>query len=1027
MRPEKLILKGVYSYKNETEIDFSTLCKADLFGIFGNVGSGKSAVLEAITYVLFGRIERLPASRLTYNMMNLCSDRMLIDFTFRQAGGRYRFTFEARRNKKNFEKIETPSRGGYVEKDGEWLPLFDKDSEVNAEGVIGLNYDNFRRTVIVPQGRFQEFLHLEKGKRTEMLMELFQLDRFDLFASASALAGINSRMTAGVEGEMSGLSDVDESGLDAAEAELGRVEKQLTELELKIRKSDGQLSEWAEIRRLYSDYAGVKKAIDSKQEMAAGIEERKVGLLRFERCRDLFRTDLAALEAVRADLDNAEAGLIRTAAVLNAEKEASEKAGLEFGEIKAEHLNLEQMKKEAEWLRIMSELKDDEAAAAGLRAAIEVSMVEKAELAEKSSACSRELEQVGAELSGLEDGLLPADIMAQFSSAFSAVADQKNTINVEEANLKEAETAADKINSDIVRLDCWRQLKAAGGAAEPPVTAGQAEEFLTDAEESVSAAAGALRQKQLAAGISNEVRKLAESLLEGKPCPVCGAVEHPAPAAGAADGDDDLKTEEDALDELQSLLGKTRQELSRIRRNESVLSGRIESSRERLSAAKGSLAGLLEQFPSGPFTPDAPEAFSDAWEDFVEADEKRQHLKQMISALTAEAEKCRRSVQQKEGLLNELKIKLAAAEAGISGKRERIDDSFYEDSRDRTVAELSGDFRQLESGIERISAEYQRLEKESRDAGLKYEKRKTEHSLNEVRRDELAGRSRSLGEQLEQKIEKSDYSGIGEVAAVLGSNLSPEKERAEIDEFIRETDRLKAEYERLERELDGRDYDVEKHRSAEVENTVLKQEQKEAAAASGRVRSLITDMSRRLERKNELKIELDRLSVRGENINTLRNLFKGKKFIDYAATVYLRQLCEAANARFRKLTRESLRLELDESNNFIVRDYLNEGKIRSVKTLSGGQTFQAAFSLSLALADSIGKERSGFFFLDEGFGSLDRESLALVFESLKSLKDEERTVGIISHVEELKQEIDTYITVNKETEEGSLIENSWNS
>ena len=83
--------------------------------------------------------------------------------------------------------------------------------------------------------------------------------------------------------------------------------------------------------------------------------------------------------------------------------------------------------------------------------------------------------------------------------------------------------------------------------------------------------------------------------------------------------------------------------------------------------------------------------------------------------------------------------------------------------------------------------------------------------------------------------------------------------------------------------------------------------------------------------------------------------------------------------------------------------------------------------MSLALADSIGRERSGFFFLDEGFGSLDRESLKLVFDSLKSLKKEDRTVGIISHVEELKQEIDTFISVSCEADEGSLVKNSWNS
>jgi exonuclease SbcC len=412
---------------------------------------------------------------------------------------------------------------------------------------------------------------------------------------------------------------------------------------------------------------------------------------------------------------------------------------------------------------------------------------------------------------------------------------------------------------------------------------------------------------------------------------------------------------------------------------------------------------------------------------FIETDEKKQHLQQMISALNLEAEKCGSRLHEKKELIHEIEVRLAASEAGIAGKQDTIDNAFFESCRDRSASELSGALNKLETDIKRISAEYQRLEILKKGAGRVYENRLTEHSLLSISRDELYERREDQQKVLDLKIADSGYSGIDEISEILDLNIDPVLERSEIELFDRETDRLKIETARLELKLDGREYDEEKHRKAESENTGLKQRLTECAAASGEVRSLIADMTKRLNRKEELKIELDRLRIRGENINTLRNLFKGKKFIDYVATVYLRELCVAANSRFRKLTRESMRLELDEANNFIVRDYLNEGKIRSIKTLSGGQTFQAAFSLSLALADSIGKERSGFFFLDEGFGSLDRESLALVFESLKSLKKEDRTVGIISHVEELKQEIDTYITVCKDTEAGSLVTGSWDN
>jgi exonuclease SbcC len=112
---------------------------------------------------------------------------------------------------------------------------------------------------------------------------------------------------------------------------------------------------------------------------------------------------------------------------------------------------------------------------------------------------------------------------------------------------------------------------------------------------------------------------------------------------------------------------------------------------------------------------------------------------------------------------------------------------------------------------------------------------------------------------------------------------------------------------------------------------------------------------------------------------------------------------------------------------FEVVDYLNGGFRRSIKTLSGGQTFQAALCLAIALVDSIdhGHARDGrqpgFFFLDEGFGSLDPAALQDVFATLTDLRRENRIVGIISHVEALQQEIDTFITVRNDSERGSLI------
>lgn len=183
-----------------------------------------------------------------------------------------------------------------------------------------------------------------------------------------------------------------------------------------------------------------------------------------------------------------------------------------------------------------------------------------------------------------------------------------------------------------------------------------------------------------------------------------------------------------------------------------------------------------------------------------------------------------------------------------------------------------------------------------------------------------------------------------------------------------------------------------------------------------------------MERKNQLFEEQHKLELRKHNLSELCNLFRGNGFMNYVSSIYLNNLCKSANERFLLLTKNNLSLELNEQNDFIVRDYLNNGKTRLLKTLSGGQTFQASLCLALALAENVkalNQADQSFFFLDEGFGALDKNSLRVVFDTLKTLRKENRIVGIISHVEELQQEIDVYIEVENDRDSGSQIMYSW--
>jgi exonuclease SbcC len=193
----------------------------------------------------------------------------------------------------------------------------------------------------------------------------------------------------------------------------------------------------------------------------------------------------------------------------------------------------------------------------------------------------------------------------------------------------------------------------------------------------------------------------------------------------------------------------------------------------------------------------------------------------------------------------------------------------------------------------------------------------------------------------------------------------------------------------------------------------------------GAVNSQIETALNQIDRRAQLSAERDALQTRRDNLTTLINLFRGAGFVSYVAQVYLEQLVAAANQRFRYLTRNQLELVLSGDRDFAVIDHLNGGRRRSVKTLSGGQTFQAALCLALALVDSIdhgaGGDQPAFFFLDEGFGALDGDSLHDVFETLKNLRRENRIIGIISHVEALQQEIDTSLMIQLDEDRGSLV------
>ncbi|KOH43433.1 hypothetical protein NC99_37560 [Sunxiuqinia dokdonensis] len=288
--------------------------------------------------------------------------------------------------------------------------------------------------------------------------------------------------------------------------------------------------------------------------------------------------------------------------------------------------------------------------------------------------------------------------------------------------------------------------------------------------------------------------------------------------------------------------------------------------------------------------------------------------------------------------------------------------------------------------------------------------------------------NRKLVTEINGQLEKSKFQTLDEVRHILVQQIDLENEKQKLANFREQLALVKREQEQLQNEVGDRKYDLELHQKLIAEMAALNELSQQKHQEFGKLTELLKKLQQDLENQAALRKELEALNLRAENIRTMKSMFKGSGFVNYISSVYLQNLCNAANDRFFQLTRQKLSLEITPENNFQVRDFMNGGKVRSVKTLSGGQTFQAALSLALALADNIQKiteSNQNFFFLDEGFGSLDKESLSIVFDTLKSLRKENRIVGVISHVEEMQQEIDVHLRIENHDETGSLIHASW--
>ncbi len=1027
MIPLKLAVQGLYSYQDTQEIDFTRLTNSAIFGIFGKVGSGKTSLIEAISFVLYDKTERLNdrGDDRHYNMMNLQSKLSRIDFEFRAGdeGGRYRFVYEAKRNARRHSEVKNSDRRAFKWDENQWQPIGHEKENIGqlAEDILGLDYDNFKRTIIIPQNQFRDFLELTPGKRNEMMNRLFKLDQYELSKQVAKLKNANDLELAELRGLLGPLDVVTEAAIREAETTEQQVGEQL------VKKNEVLLlEEVAEARLLtlqkqvYDREAAQVRYADTFTRQL-DIDRAQEALHLFERCQQVFQADFGQLvqgQRKLASLIAAEQLAQKQLFIAETNKPLAQKRADEARRAYESNALLTRQNAELDTVSQIVLVQD------GITSQNQrVRQLENKQVEQK-----KRVDSLTQEADTLKTTLLALAGQPDLLGMLLAVKDWLGTLGT-------LQREADKREADLLKLtretETIKARKTNALASFPALQGFDLKQLPT----AIEAEMNTLRlheqdytARHLEASIREQVRQFRGELTGQKPCPLCRSLHYDVPHQNEANaGTNEVAEALSALNQVRNQLTDSTNLTLVVNTLRTELRAVLDRQKDLHQTDLAlPLAAHRDTFRWPTFAHHNEPSIGQA----IRAENDRQT---QLNSTQTKLNSTNEALGQATGQLNtyltqqqEIKTALAGLQGELRTAAAGLTVYDYDEIIGWTHERIDTKREALEAQLAAITTATEKAEKQlqqAHDALLEASKDAAHATQNcHATRQECDAIQRTIADKLTQH-------GLTEttVQTILDSQPDVGAVRQRIQAHSLELKSIEQELKTLNEAIGTQVFCADELAAATNQVQTTRAEKEALNKALGKAETELATLRRQWAAKQEHLQRHTDLTLREDDLGTMTGLFRGQGFVNYVSTVYLRNLCESANERFVRLTNNQLRLELDEANNFLVRDYLNGGEVRLAKTLSGGQLFQAALSLALALSDNIQhltKAKQNLFFLDEGFGTLDKESLETVFQTLKSLRHENRIVGLISHVDELQLEVETYIRTEL-TPAGSRIHCSW--
>lgn len=1123
MKPYSLKITGINSFNKTQKINFNELFNDGIFGIFGDTGAGKSTIIDCITLSLYGKIVRYNGKRGNGDFLNLNRNNGQVEFIFSIKEGDNEIFYEVIRRFKrtNDGKIKTDLCRFSILENNDKKILIDKSSELDKKivDIIGLDYDDFTKAVVLPQGKFSDFLLLENSDKTTMLQRIFGLEKYGdkLKDSLKIKRDEKQYIVDNLKKDLEKYGDISIESIENYEKQLETEKFKLLETEKQQNLIEKKQKFYEEVKSKVEKYRFYLEKLNELKSFESTFEKFKKNL---ELIKESYKIAPILIEKNNLEQEinklNSEIYSLSESIEHNLHnyKNAQQNYNLAYEKKEKEKPKLDKLKLELEnCVKLLDEKTEKQKIIDNINLKME-------NLHNKKQAYFKEQDEIEQ---NLQKSKLDLEKISLFNEQNKIDEKFKQSISNAMEFEKQKESLQNSINSlncDIDehknKLDDFRQVETSLKESCQNILKDINLFLNSNVKNYKNNLQNILKQKddlnkQLQTildsikDVSTQIKlqenkdvvnNLIKQLKSGEACPVCGSLNHPSPAKIFMDSiittlneqhdnlqvqKDDIESKLKNIDLKESILINSINNLEDIsinydvknteifekylvdekyvlkylRNYEAKLEQKNIKLNEILTNVKSIETLLNSQFENKKVQEDNLSEVLKCLDDykfklnvdnFTDEHKKIVDIEKQIFENTNKYTKITQNITDLTNNLQEIKTKINdinLQEENLKTNKNLTLEIIFK--IDEEIKKFSSD-KEPNFYLEEVLYEINKIVEDEQQYKMQFEniklqKEKLENDLN-VKKGILNTNNCSISKK-QNDIKEYMKNGIFESEdMIIEIYNSREKNEQRYLKKINSYNEKFLDYENNIKRLKDEFDNIEKN--FEIENDINCVDENLLINILNKINMQKDEMNINYKRLVEsvayLQIELKNNKLNLEKIKELNSkllieqkyldilkeisdVTKGGEFIKYIANSQLKYIVYDASNRLLNMTNNKYCLELLDGD-FVIKDNYNGGLIRNARSLSGGELFMASLSLAISLSSKIqlrNKSPLEIFFLDEGFGTLDNNTLDTVINTLEQLQTNNITVGIITHVEEIKNRLQNKIYVENSNDGAKIV------